>query len=93
MPQKKFTEEFRLEAIKLVKEQGLSTAQVSNDLGVGKSTLDRWVKESKSATGLAETVSESEKEELRRLRKENHTLRMERDLLKKATAFFSKNVI
>ena len=93
MPQKKFTEEFKLEAIKLVKEQGLSTAQVASDLDVGKSTLDRWVKDSKSATGLAEAVSESEKEELKRLRKENHTLRMERDLLKKATAFFSKNVI
>lgn len=93
MPQNKFTEEFKIEAIKLVKEQGLSTAQVASDLGVGKSTLDKWVRYNKAPNGSAETISESEKEELKRLRKENHTLRMERDILKKATAFFSKNVI
>ena len=90
---RKFTEEFKTEAIKLVKEQGLSTGQVASDLGVGKSTLEKWVKNSKSANGSAEILTETEKEELKRLRKETHTLRMERDLLKKATAFFSKNTI
>ena len=92
MPQHKFSEEYKIEAIKLVKQQGLSIAQVSADLGVGKSTLDKWVRSSKSPSP-DQILSESEKEELKRLRKENHTLRMERDILKKATAFFSKNTI
>ena len=91
MPQK-YTEEFRIEAIRLVKEQGLSVSQVSKDLGIGLSTLSKWVAAGAQIPG-SNGISESEREELKRLRKENHTLRMERDLLKKATALFSKNVI
>jgi transposase len=91
MPQK-HTEEFKIEAIKLVREQGLSVSQVAKDLGIGQSTLSKWLAAATQIPG-ANSLTESEKEELKRLRKENHTLRMERDLLKKATAFFSKNVI
>lgn len=91
MPQK-YNEEFKSEAVNLVKEQGLSIQQAASDLGIGQSTLNKWIAASKPKSG-SEILSESEKEELKRLRKENHTLRMERDILKKATAFFSKNTI
>lgn len=89
---RKFTDEFKAEAVRLVKEQGLSVSQVAKDLGLGLSTVSKWLTAANQLPGV-ESLSESEKEELKRLRKENHTLRMERDLLKKATAFFSKNVI
>lgn len=92
MPQK-FSEEFKSEAIKLVKQQGLSVSQVASDLNVGKSTLEKWIKQLGNSSSGQESLSESEKEELKRLRKEVHTLRMERDILKKATAYFSKDMI
>lgn len=89
---RRFTEEFRTEAVRLVNEHGLSVARAAKDLGIGQSTLSKWLAAAGQVPG-AESLSESEKEELKRLRKENHTLRMERDLLKKATAFFSRNTI
>ena len=89
---RKFTDEFNAEAVRLVKEQGLSVSQVAKDLGLGLSTFSKWLTTANQLPSV-ESLSESEKEELKRLRKENHTLRMERDLFKKATAFFSKNVI
>ena len=94
MPQKKFSEEYKDEAVRLITEQGLSAAQAAKDLGVGKSTIDRWVRVNKSTKKPGEEqLTESEKAELKRLRKEIHTLRMERDILKKATAYFAKNTM
>jgi transposase len=87
---RKFSEEFKAEAVRLVLEQGLTPAQASRDLGVGLSTLDKWVK-AKREQGGGESLSEDERTELKRLRKEVSVLRMERDILKKATAFFSKS--
>lgn len=86
---KKFSAEYKAEAVKLVLEQGVSKTQVCQDLGLGKSTLEKWVSEFKKNSAGA-GISETDKEELKRLRKENHVLRMERDILKKATAFFAK---
>lgn len=84
---RKFTEEFRAEAVRLVKDQGLTAAQVAKDLGVGLSTLSRWLAAAATPSG-SEMLSESEKEELKRLREENHTLRMGRDPLKKRRRSF-----
>jgi transposase len=90
MNRRKFTAEYKQEAVRLVLEQGLSVAQAALDLGIGKSTLENWVrKQQQNQPG--EPITESEKDELKRLRKEVHTLRMERDILKKATAYFAKN--
>lgn len=87
---RKFSEEFKAEAVRLVLEQGLGPAQAARDLGLGQSTLDNWVRAAREAQ-QPDSLTESEKSELKRLRKENSVLRMERDILKKATAFFSKS--
>lgn len=86
---RKFSTEFKAEAVQLVLVQGVPVAQAARDLGVGLSTLDKWVAKHREGHH-AEAVTESEHEELKRLRRENSVLRMERDILKKATAFFSK---
>jgi transposase len=91
---RKYTPEFKAEAVKLVLEQGMSRAQVSRDLGVPESVLCRWVQlaEERSAPAGA-GLSTSEREELVRLRQENGILRKERDILKKAAAFFAKETL
>lgn len=76
---RKFSEEFNAEAVRLVLEQGLAPAQAARDLGVGQSTLDNWVR-AKRAEGQPDELTESEKAELKRLRKEVSVLRMERDI-------------
>lgn len=85
---KKFSEEFKIEAIKLVREGGVPVSRAASDLGIGESTLAKWLKS--SGVQGPEPLSMSEREELKQLRKENATLRMERDILKKATAYFAK---
>lgn len=89
---RKFTEEMKTEAIKLVLDHGVSKAQAASDLGIGVSTLTRWLSGHKPDQ-RGEELAESEKEELKRLRKEVHVIRMERDILKKATAFFAKHTV
>ena len=65
----KYSEEFKSEAVRLVVEQGLSVAQASRDLGVSPTALDNWVR-ARRAEGKPEALTESEREELKRLRKE-----------------------
>lgn len=94
MPKKKrFDKEFKINAVKLVKEHGLSLTQVSSDLGIGLSTLQRWVQEIKNyGTQSAFPGSgklKPEDERVRKLERENEVLRRERDILKKALAIFS----
>jgi transposase len=85
---RKFSEEFKSEAIKLVLEGGVPISRAASDLGIGESTLSRWLNGKRAET--PEPLALSEREELKQLRKENATLRMERDILKKATAYFAK---
>jgi len=87
-----FSKDFKLEAVKLVKEGGLGAARAAKDLGICETSLRRWVKqyEIDHGEGSAGALTTAEKEELRRLRREVRTLRMEREVLKKATAFFAK---
>jgi len=78
-----YTNEFKLEAVKLVESSNTSMAQVARDLGIGDTVLHRWVKQfGQRADGTRFTPEEQE--ELIRLRRENTQLRMERDILKKA---------
>lgn len=86
---KKLDEEFRREAVKLVLEGGVPAARAARDLGVSQTTLGKWLTAARGTE--SESLSESEREELKRLRKENVQLKMERDILKKATAYFAKN--
>ena len=90
---RKYTREFRVEAVKLVTEQGLSVAEAARSLDVHENLLRNWKNKflaegSESFRGNG--VMASEQQEMRRLREENKRLRMERDILKKATAFFAK---
>jgi transposase len=89
---KEFTDEFKSDAIMLVTEQGYSCNEAGRRLGVNHSNISRWVrqyrKELKPATQNAGSLRELE-EENRRLKKENKRLLMEREILKKAAAFFA----
>lgn len=86
---KKYTKEFKEEAIKLVTEQGYTQSAAARNLGIKGNNLNRWIQDSK---GLADKkpAKTAENEELIRLKKENHQLRLEREILKKAAAFFAK---
>ena len=83
-----FSEEFKRESVRLV-AGGMSIRKASADLGLRESVLGRWVKQYQESGG-EEGLSASEREELKQLRKEVLNLRIERDILKKATAFFAK---
>lgn len=88
---KKFSPEFKTEAVNLVTRQGLSIAQVANDLGIGKSSLDKWVRVARERARDPNALSEAELAELKRLRKENHLLKIERDILKKTAIYFARD--
>ncbi len=93
---RQFSREFKLEAVKLVKERGVSVAQAGRDLDVHENVLRKWVREAALDSQQAfpgQGVMKPEQAELERLRKENAKLRMERDLLKKAAAYFAKESI
>ncbi len=89
---RRFTQEFKDDAVSLVTDQGYSCAEVARRLGVSDNNVNRWVREYRqrndieSADGLSRDEIEAE---LKRLRKENKRLEMERDILKKAAAFFA----
>lgn len=89
---RKFSREFKLAAVKKVMEQGLSYTVVGRDLGVGDNLIRNWKKSFEEDGTLATDVAgnQSVEAELKRLREENRQLKMERDILKKATAFFAK---
>ncbi len=90
---KRYTREFKQDAVRLVTKQGYNLAEAARNLGIDRRMLGRWVKEfeqdeSEAFRGNGKLTTEQE--ELRRLRDENRRLKMERDILKKATAFFAK---
>jgi len=86
---REFTDDFRREAVRLTQTSGRTIKQVADDLGIGLSTLTRWRHKHIEADLLSGPHDDVGKE-LARLRKENELLRQERDLLKKATAFFAR---
>ena len=83
---RKHSDEFKREAVKLVTEGGYSVAEAARNLGISDNLLRTWKKKLELAE---ETITEDERMEIARLRAENRQLRMERDILKKATAFFA----
>jgi transposase len=90
---RRFSREFKLEAVKLVTHRGVSVAQAAVDLDIHENVLRKWVKEAQqdpehAFPGLG--VQKPEHAEIARLRKEVAKLKMERDILKKAAAFFAK---
>ena len=89
-----FPEEFRRRAVELARERAKPVRRIAEDLGISELCLRRWMTQADIDAGSREGLSTSETEELRRLRKENRVLRMERELLSRAAAFFaSENVL
>ena len=89
----KYTKEFKQDAVNLVTEHGYSTIEVGRRLGIHQSNISRWVREySRDQQAIAEGgIPRKELEaEIKRLKKENQRLQMEREILKKAAAFFAK---
>ena len=89
-----YTSEFRIEAVRLVTEEGYSTRQAAESLGVSQNTLRTWRRRLENEAdnvfpGKGKVSSRDE--QVRRLQEENRRLRMERDILKKATAFFAND--
>ena len=85
---KKYTLEYKKEAIKLVTEQGYSQEEAARILEVSSKNINRWIKQF-TGSGVPDKKMTPEQEEIKRLRKENDRLRMEREILKKAAAFFA----
>lgn len=89
---RKYDLEFKINAVRLVKEQGLTAKEASEDLGVGLSTLERWISEHKQHGAAAfpgKGKLRPDDEKLKKLERENEKLKRERDILKKALAIFS----
>jgi len=84
-----YTKEFKEEAVKLITEQGYSYAEAGRNLGVNPNQLSRWRREIEDDSGDSGSTI-SVQAELKRLRKENKRLKLEREILKKAAAFFAK---
>ena len=90
---KKYTREFKEDAVRRVTEQGYNHSEAARNPGIDRGMLGRWVKEAQEDESEAfrgNGKCSMEQEELRRLRAENCRLRMEREILKKTTAFFAK---
>jgi transposase len=90
MGRRRFTREFKISAVKLVREQGYTAVQAAKSLGVDAASIRGWVEKFADEAAQAPTGEAALRAEVQRLRKENHRLEMERDILKKATAFFAR---
>jgi transposase len=92
----KYPEQFRRDAVNLVRSSGRSLREVGQELGVNHETLRNWVNAAKTAEsagrGRVEEVSVDEREELRRLRKKVAELELEKEILRKAAAYFAKEM-
>jgi transposase len=89
-PRRSFSDEYKAEVVELCRTSDKSIAEVSHDLGLTVSAVRRWVAQNDIDQGRKPGVTTEEHDELVQLRKENRVLREERDILKRATAFFAK---
>lgn len=88
---RKYTADFKRDAVALVTEQGYKRSEAGRSLGIKPDLIRRWQQEfEEEATG--QRLDGDEREELKRLRKENRSLRMEKEILKKASAYFAKEM-
>jgi transposase len=86
---RRHSEEFKREAVKLVTDQGYPVSEAARNLGIHVNLLRTWQRKCAAEATAEQDLTEDERMELARLRAENKRLRMERDILKKATAFFA----
>jgi transposase len=91
-PRRRFTDEFKQQAVRLVLDEGQSVTAVARELDLTPSGLGVWVKQAQADRTKGRTgLTTAEREELARLRRENRILQEEREILKKAAAFFAKH--
>lgn len=88
---RQYDDEFKKEALALINEQSYSVAEAARALGVTTSLLYSWKRKADAQTSDT-TLSSNERDELKRLRAENKRLKMEKDILKKASAFFAREM-
>jgi transposase len=89
-PRRAFTPEFKAEVVELCQRGDRSIGQVARDLDLTETSVREWVRQADVDAGRREGLTTEERAELARLRRENRILREERDILKRATAFFAK---
>ena len=89
-PRRSFTREFKAEVVELVRQPGNTAGSVARDLDLTETAVRDWVRQADIDQGRREGLTTAEREELTRLRRENRVLREERDILKRATAFFAR---
>jgi transposase len=89
-PRRSFTKEFKAEVVELVRQPGNSVASVARDLDLTETAVRAWVKQADIDDGDRDGLTSAQLAELAQLRKENRVLREERDILKRATAFFAR---
>lgn len=89
---RQYTDEFKSEAVQLTRKSGRSVAQVARELGMSDNVLYRWMNEQRHADSQGRTrqAVRAGQDELTRLKRENETLRKERDFLRRAAAFFAR---
>jgi transposase len=92
-PRRKFTAEFRADVVRLCQAGGESVAEICRRLDLTETSVRNWVRQAEvdAVGGTPDTLSTSEREELTQLRSDNKRLKMEREILKKAAAFFAKH--
>ena len=89
---REFTAEYKAEVVALFRTTDKSVAQLAKELDLTPSAVQRWVTQAEVDAGNREGLTTTEREELAYLRRENRVLREERDILKRATAFFAKEI-
>ena len=87
---RRFTQEFKRDAVELVRTSGRPIAQIARELGIYDSTLGNWVRQDRIDRGEQDGLTSDEQARLRALERDNARLRMERDLLKRTVAFWVK---
>jgi transposase len=90
MGRRSFSREFKISAVKLVREQGYTAVQAAKSLGVEPASIRDWVEKFSEEAGQAPSGEAALRAEIQQLRKQNQRLQMEREILKKAAAFFAK---
>jgi transposase len=88
---RRFSREFKVQAVQRVIEEDRSVSEVARDLGIAPTLLHKWRADYLAVPEAAKPAKETQEQEMRRLRRENERLRQERDFLKKAVGFFSQN--